>query len=195
MSRLVEDLILLAKARRPDFIRDETVHLGTLTDDVLDKARALGDRRWTADGHADVTISGDEQRLTQALLQLAHNAAKFTQPGDVIAVGSKVVDAAVHLWVRDEGSGVPPQDRERIFERFGRAEAGRGIEGSGLGLAIVSAIAEGHGGRVELDDTPRRGAQFTLVLPLRTPLSVTTDEGDGQTVGHLRPDQSIGSRR
>jgi len=173
MSRLVEDLILLAKARRPDFVRTAPVHLGRLTDDVLDKARALGERRWTVDALADVTILGDEQRLTQALLQLAHNAVKFTRPGDAVAVGSASVGETAHLWVRDEGPGVAREDRERIFQRFGRAETGRGIEGSGLGLAIVTAIAEGHGGHVQLDGGTSRGARFTLVIPL-TPRPATT---------------------
>ncbi len=168
MSRLVEDLILLAKARRPDFVSDAPVHLGELVEDVLEKARALGERRWTAEGQADVTVLGDGQRLTQALLQLAHNAVKFTGRGDVVAVGSAVSEGAARLWVRDEGPGVPDEDKERIFERFGRAEAGRGVEGSGLGLAIVSAIAEGHGGRVELDQPMGTGARFTLVIPLRS---------------------------
>jgi len=196
MSRLVEDLILLAKARRPDFVHDSPVHLGRLTDDVLEKARALGDRRWTIDGHADITILGDEQRLTQALLQLAHNAVKFTTVGDAVALGSEITDGVARLWVRDDGSGVAPEDRTRIFQRFGRAATGRGVEGSGLGLAIVTAIAEAHGGRVELDDEIRKGSRFTLVIPLR-PLTDQTEEveDDDVVVEHLPARDVIGQHR
>jgi signal transduction histidine kinase len=190
MSRLVEDLILLAKSRRPDFVADAPVHLGQLTYDVLDKARALGDRKWAADAHADVFILGDEQRLTQALLQLAHNAVKFTVDGDQVAVGSAVVDGSARLWVRDDGPGVAAEDRERIFQRFGRAETGRGIEGSGLGLAIVAAIAEGHGGHVELDDSNGKGARFTLVIPLQPRSALESGGLDDDKEGDVARDRT-----
>lgn len=166
-GRLVEDLILLARAQRPDFVRTEPVDVAALTDEVLDKAVALGSRQWCVDGRADVVLGGDRQRLTQALLQLADNAVKHTAPGSEIGIGSSADEDEVRLWVRDRGPGVAETDRRRIFERFGRAEIGRGTEGSGLGLAIVSAIAAGHGGRVVLDSEPGRGATFTLVLPRR----------------------------
>jgi signal transduction histidine kinase len=167
MSRLVEDLVLLAKARRPDFVRPSEVELGRLTDEVLDKARALGDRIWRVDERSEARLHMDSQRITQALLALAHNAVKFTLPGAVIAVGSSAdaQAAEARLWVRDTGCGIAAEDQERIFERFGRAETGRGVEGSGLGLAIASAIADAHGGRVEVDSAPGAGSTFTLVLP------------------------------
>ena len=166
-SRLVEDLILLAKSRRPDFVVPVVVDVGRLTDDVLDKAVALGPRRWHVDARAEVEVRADRQRLTQALLQLADNAVKSTAPGARIAVGSSATDDEVRLWVRDDGPGVAARDRERIFERFGRAETGRGAGGSGLGLSIVRAIAEAHDGRVDLDSVGGHGATFTLVLPRR----------------------------
>jgi two-component system OmpR family sensor kinase len=174
MARLVEDLILLAKSRRPDFVRPGTVDLAVLTDDVLDKARALGERAWHLDALADARVAGDEQRLTQALLQLCHNAVKFSDPGSTIGIGSQVVTAPdgareAHVWVRDSGVGIATDDSERVFERFARAETGRGVEGSGLGLAIVAAIAEGHGGRVDVDSEPGRGSTFTVVLPVGGP--------------------------
>lgn len=170
MGRLVEDLILLAQARRPDFVRTGTVELGSLTDEVLDKARALGDRAWRVDARAEGRMPGDSQRLTQALLQLAHNAVKFSEPGSEVAVGSALADGVVRLWVRDGGVGIHHDDLTRIFARFGRAETGRGEEGSGLGLAIVSVIAEAHSGRVEVQSQPGAGATFTLVLPALTTL-------------------------
>jgi signal transduction histidine kinase len=118
-------------------------------------------------------VHADGQRLTQALLQLADNAVRHTGEDDEIAIGSALDPrGGVRLWVRDTGSGVAPQDRDRIFERFARARdaQGRTGEGSGLGLAIVTAIAQAHGGGVELESTPApapgHGATFTLVLPL-----------------------------
>jgi signal transduction histidine kinase len=168
-SRLVEDLILLAKARRPDFVQPGRVDVARLTDDVLDKAVALGPRAWTVDARAEVEVVADRQRLTQALLQLADNAVKCTAPGTQVAIGSSATPSHVRLWVRDAGPGVAPEDSGRIFERFGRAESGRGAEGSGLGLAIVSAIAEAHGGSVELDSELGTGSRFTVVVPREVP--------------------------
>ena len=165
MQRLVDDLVLLAKAERPDFIRPTTVELDRLTDEVIDKARPLGDRDWQVDARARATVELDVQRVTQAWLQLIANAVKFTEPGTTVAVGSRLGHGQVRLWVRDSGPGVAPEDRERIFERFARTEQGRGIDGSGLGLAIVRAIAEGHGGRVWVDSTVGKGSTFVIELP------------------------------
>ncbi|WSF21849.1 ATP-binding protein [Streptomyces sp. NBC_01353] len=178
MSRIVEDLLLLAKAERPDFIRTEPVQLAELTADVYVKARALGERDWALDGVADREAVLDPQRITQAMVQLAQNAVQHTVPGQRIAIGSRTAEGRIELYVADRGPGVQEQDAEVIFERFRRGTARRGARtsGAGLGLSIVRAIAEGHrGGRVELRPTeggwgsPRTesgGATFVLVLAL-----------------------------
>jgi len=165
MARLVGDLMVLAKARRPDFIRADTVDLDHLVEEVLGKASALGQRRWTIDALSGRAIHADGQRLTQALLQLAQNAVAHTCQDDEIAIGSAVGSGLVQLWVRDTGLGVAPQDATRIFERFGRATTERGDDGSGLGLAIVSAIAAAHGGRAFVTSEPGQGATFQIALP------------------------------
>src|SRR3954454_16886600 len=87
MTRLVNDLILLAQSRRPDFVRLEAVDLDRLLREVLDKAQALAERRWMLDAVVPVVVAADAQRLTQALLQLADNAVKHTRPADLIAFG------------------------------------------------------------------------------------------------------------
>jgi len=166
MARLVGDLILLAQARRPDFVRFEPVDLDHLLHAVTGKASALADRHWVVDSSVGAVVLADEQRLTQAMLQLADNAARHTRHGDLIAVGGAVVGHRVLLWVRDSGPGVAPQDVDTIFERFGRGRPGRGHDGSGLGLSIVSGIAVAHGGRVVLAPSGSPGACFTLDLPL-----------------------------
>lgn len=168
MSRLVEDLILLAKTDRPGFLALDQVDAAELTESVLAKASGLGERRWTVDGVANVTVPADQQRITQALLQLAHNAVKHTEPGDTIALGSVREPGAVLFWVRDTGPGVPVADRARIFERFGRAADAdtRDTEGFGLGLAIVTGIARAHGGDAWLDEDYRDGARFVVSVPL-----------------------------
>lgn len=169
MHRMVDDLVLLAKAKRPDFVRPGPVEVGPLVDDILDKAAALAERRWRVDARPDVTLTLDPQRITQALLQLVSNAVSVTGRDDVVAVGARVDGDVLQLWVRDTGPGIDPVDSERIFDRFARGDAGRGAEGSGLGLAIVRAIAEAHHGSVSVDGRPGDGAVFTLELPAHAP--------------------------
>lgn len=166
MRRMVDDLVMLAKANRPDFVHPQPVELDRLIDEVLDKARALADRDWRIDARVSATVELDPQRITQALLQLISNAVKFTAPGDVIGLGSQRAGDGVRLWVRDTGAGIAADDLDRIFDRFARADVGRGVEGSGLGLAIVRAIAKAHRGTVTVDSRPGAGAVFTIALPL-----------------------------
>ncbi|MEV4098646.1 HAMP domain-containing sensor histidine kinase [Nonomuraea sp. NPDC049649] len=166
MNRMVDDLLTLAKAEQPGFLNIEEVELADLTVSVVAKARALGERRWRVDEVAEARIPADRQRLTQALMQLASNAVRHTADDGQIAVGSAVQDGFVRLWVRDDGPGVPPADREKIFRRFLRGRSG-GHEGAGLGLAIVRSIAEAHGGTVAVEDAPGGGACFVITIPMR----------------------------
>ncbi|HWM13272.1 MAG TPA: HAMP domain-containing sensor histidine kinase [Gaiellaceae bacterium] len=169
MGRLVNDMLTLAKWERPDFLSTAPVEVGVLTDDVLAKAQALGDRTWVLDARATGTILADRQRVTQALVQLAQNAVQHTEKGDEIGLGAFVGDGEARLWVRDTGPGIPFEEQERVFARFYRLSGGRGSEGAGLGLSIVQAIAGAHGGRLELASVPGSGATFTVVLPLGGP--------------------------
>jgi two-component system OmpR family sensor kinase len=185
MSRLVEDLVLLAKAQRPDFLRTGPVDVYTLTGEVFEKAQALGARSWLIDQQAHAVIEGDEQRLTQALIQFAQNAVTFTRTDDVVAIGSAVDQTVVRFWVRDTGPGIAPGDAERIFERFQRGADTQRADGSGLGLAIVAAIAEAHGGIARVESPPGQGARFLLEIP-RTPPSWQPDTED-DTAELVRP--------
>ncbi|MEU4387321.1 HAMP domain-containing sensor histidine kinase [Promicromonospora sp. NPDC023805] len=169
MGQIVEELVLLAKAERADFVSTASVDLGRFTDDVHDKARALGARRWVVDARADAEVVADMHRLTQAVLQLADNAVKFTGPDDEVGIGTQVFDGPagrqVRLWVRDTGPGVPPEEADRIFDRFARGSTTGGVSGSGLGLAIVRAIAQGHGGDVVVERSDGGGARFVMTWP------------------------------
>lgn len=176
MNRIVSDLLVLAKAEQPSFVHPEPTDVDALLDETLVKARALADRRWErTDGGATGLVGVlDAQRLTQALLVLADNAAHHTGPGDRIVLGARRDEGALRLRVADTGTGVAAADRDRIFERFARGDGSRRSDGAGLGLAIATAIAAAHGGRVELGDgiggapgDTGPGATFTLVLPHR----------------------------
>jgi len=173
MTRLVNDLLLLAKATRPDFLQPETIALEDLTRDLFAKASALARRDWRLATVASGSIVADRQRLTQAVMNLSQNAAAHTSEDDAIELGSELVNGDVRLWVRDTGPGVPVDQQDRIFDRFVRLD--RAGEGSGLGLAITAAVAEAHGGRVELDSRPGAGARFTVIVPVEPPqeLNVT----------------------
>ena len=172
MRRLVDDLMMLAAAERPDFVRPAPTDVGRLTDDVLDKARGLGRRRWQVAARADATVCVDSQRITQAWLQLLANAVRFSAEGSTIRIGSEVHGDRVLFWVRDEGPGVPPEESDAIFERFQRGRADRTRRradgGVGLGLPIVAAIAAAHHGTVRLEHPAHAagtGAVFVLDLP------------------------------
>jgi two-component system OmpR family sensor kinase len=167
MSRIVNDLILLAQSNEPDFLRVESVDVAALTNDLYAKAQALGDRNWRIDARGRGIIVADGQRLTQAVVQLAQNAVEYTEEGAEIGLGSVVTSGAARFWVRDTGPGVPPEDRERIFQRFERG-SGANRHGAGLGLAIVTAIARAHGGRAELDGASA-GATFSITVPTDQP--------------------------
>jgi signal transduction histidine kinase len=177
MARIVDDLILLAKAERPDFVQLGPVELADLTTELLAKARALGDREWTLDACATGVVEADAQRLTQAVLNLARNAVEHTAAGDTIAIGSRCSHGELRIWVRDTGAGIEFADQTRIFERFSRGGgAQRRSDGAGLGLAIVQAVATSHRGRVVLESRPGAGATFTIVLPGTPADAVPTDE-------------------
>lgn len=103
-------------------------------------------------------------------MNLAHNALQHTRPDDTIAIGTALTHDEALVWVRDTGTGVPLSEQQRIFDRFTRGrEASRRYRGGGLGLANVKAIAEAHGGRVELESRLNEGSTFTIVIPRYAP--------------------------
>jgi signal transduction histidine kinase len=171
MNRIVNDLLLLAKAKQPDFLDLDTVDVRTLTEDLHAKVTALAPRDWRLEEAGRGLIVADRQRLTQAMMQLAQNATAHTLDGEEITLGSAVSSGRATLWVQDRGRGIALEDQERIFQRFARSENGRGNSpGAGLGLAIVRAIAEAHHGTVQVRSSPGEGATFTLTIPVDQPI-------------------------
>jgi two-component system OmpR family sensor kinase len=169
LGRLGNDLLLLAKATRPDFLEPQTIDLDDLTRELFAKASALAQRDWRLAAVGSGRIVADRQRLTQAIMNLSQNAVAHTAEGDAVELGTALDGDQVRLWVRDTGPGVPDHEQARIFERFVRLNGGRHAEGAGLGLAITRAVAEAHGGRVELDSRPGAGARFTVIIPPEPP--------------------------
>jgi signal transduction histidine kinase len=170
MGRIVDDLQVLAEAGQPDFLQPDWTDLGMFTDELASKASALAPRDWSLDGAAEGAFFADRHRLTEAVMNLAHNAVQATLEHDTIAIGTSLDGDEARIWVRDTGSGIPASDQERIFDRFTRGRtAHTRYRGGGLGLAIVKAIAEAHGGRVELDSRLGEGSTFTIAVP-RSPV-------------------------
>jgi two-component system, OmpR family, sensor kinase len=167
MTRLVDDIDLLAAVESDGFTMGE-VDLGALTARVGELVAVIPGHDWRVESRGEGRIRGDSDRLLQAWLQLADNAAKYTPPGSPIQLGSSLDATGARLWIADHGAGIPPASRHRIFRRFDRAQGKRSVGGSGLGLAIVDAIAKGHGGLCAVTDTEGGGATFTIHLPLPT---------------------------
>jgi two-component system, OmpR family, sensor kinase len=165
MSRIVEDLLLLAKAEQGDFVHAEPVELSDFTTELFVKAQALGDRDWHFDACAEGEAVLDPQRVTQAALNLARNAVEHGPADGRISIGSEIEGTTLKLYVHDSGPAIGPDDRERIFERFSRGSRRRSRDGAGLGLSIVRAIAEAHGGRAHLEHDERGGNRFVIELP------------------------------
>ena len=180
MSRLVEDMTLLAKSNRPDFLNLDSVELDQLTRAAYAKAMALGDRDWVLDEAGEATVEVDPQRITQAILQLADNAVKHTDPGDEISIGSAVEAGRVRIWVRDTGDGSPEAEQALIFERSNvRTFARR------RGIRPGPVDRQGHRSRARWRRDRARtsspqGAEFTLSLPWN-PLRMSHGGSHGQT--------------
>ena len=167
MARFVDDLLLLAKAERPDFLRMERLDLDLFTHEVFAKASALAPRDWRLERIGRGSLVADGQRLTQAIMNLSNNAAEHTSEGDRIQLGISSMNGETRLWVRDSGPGIDRAEWGHIFERFARGKGAARRDGAGLGLAIVRAIAQAHGGRVELASEVGKGSMFTVVVPSR----------------------------
>lgn len=195
MNRLVNDLLLLAKAECPNFLKPKPEELDWLTEELYLKARSLANRDWRLESKGLSPVVVDRQRLTQAMMNLVENAVRHTQPGDSITLGSAVKEDYAYIWVRDSGEGIAPEDQERIFERFARAtNHDQEFEGSGLGLSIVKAIAQAHGGWIELKSRLGQGSTFTIVLPLDAPKQHIADEPDSHRRGQSPHHRFSGNR-
>jgi signal transduction histidine kinase len=165
MSRLLDDLLTLAVSEQENFVVLGPVEVGVLLDEVFDKARALGDRDWQLGQRADAVVEADAQRLTQAWLQLASNAHKFSAEGSRITLSARVEGENLILSCADEGRGIPSEDQASIFDRFSRTGSTR-RDGAGLGLAIVTEIVHAHGGTVSVDSAVGVGSVFSMTIPI-----------------------------
>ena len=170
LTQLVNELLDLSRLEsgrvQPKLV---PLDLASLMRDAVDRLETQAER-------ADITLTvaaaaalppviGDRQMLEGALVNLIHNAVKFTPGGGTITVGVTESDATVALWVEDTGIGIASEHLPRLFERFYKEDRARSGRGTGLGLAIVKHVALVHGGRVQVESEPGRGSRFTMFLP------------------------------
>jgi len=165
MGRLVGQLLSVAQLEALAVAPDEAADLQALARDVAESMAPLavqqGKEIAVVGVDAPIRVHGNGESLRQAIRNLAENAVQHTPEGTSVEI-EVTAEPAVH--VRDHGPGVPAEMRERVTQRFWRADRSNG-DGAGLGLAIVKRIADAHGGRFEIDDAPGGGARFTLRLP------------------------------
>jgi signal transduction histidine kinase len=166
IDRIINRLLLLAKAERPDFLVAAPIDVETFVEDVFLRWSDVTPRVWRLGPVARGRLEADEEALRTALDALIENAVKHTDPTQSIELRARAAGRTLVLEVADGGAGIPAGAREKIFDRFARVDdaRNRAIGGVGLGLAIVNAVARAHGGSCVV--IPReRGACFALQLP------------------------------
>ncbi len=170
ITRLVDDLLLLARSEQTEFLRIESVPLEHFVSELWDSFTLIDEQRsFELAAIPEGTLRADPDRLAQALRNLVMNAIAHTRPdsGRVLLSVEQPRRGWVRFVVEDDGPGIPADQRELIFDRFHRTDESRAraFGGTGLGLAIVKAIAEAHHGRVRATASAAGGARIELDLP------------------------------
>jgi signal transduction histidine kinase len=168
MRRLVGDLLLLARADAKRQLPREPTDLGQVLVEAAVELGPVGQDHEVSLDAREAVVDGVRDELHRLALNLLENAVRHTPPGTHVRARTVAEDGHALLVVEDDGPGVPPALRERIFERFVRGSGDRGASSSGLGLAIVRAVAESHAGMVSLEDA-HPGTRFLVRLPLAAP--------------------------
>ena len=176
LVQMVNELLDLSKIEQGGApLHLDVVDVGEVIRGTVDRLRLFADRQdvhLETDLAADLPIvRGDDERLGQMLVNLLHNAVKFSPSGATVTVRAAIANGEVVIAVADHGVGIPAGDVGRIFERFYKVDKARvrGKGGTGLGLAIVRHIAESHGGRVWVESVEGEGATFSVALPAGDP--------------------------
>jgi two-component system OmpR family sensor kinase len=169
MARLVDDLLLLARMDQDRSLERTPVDLGDLVTDAVTDFRVVApDRLATVEATPGVRVMGDHMRLRQVVDNLLTNVRTHTPPDADVHVSVAAEHGRAVLRVHDTGPGIAPEDQQRIFERFWRADRARSRSrgGSGLGLAIVASLVDAHDGLVAIESEAGEGSTFTVSLPL-----------------------------
>lgn len=166
LERIIERLLLLARAGQPALVMREQLDAESFLEDLFVRWSDTVPRPWQLGGLAAGTIAVDGDALRAALDGLLENAVKYTTPSQKIELSSRAADGVLVIRIADEGTGIPPDALGKIFERFARVDGARSRLGGGvgLGLAIVDAVARAHDGTCSVESSPG-GSVFSLRLP------------------------------
>ena len=176
MARLVDDLLLLARLDQHRALETTPVDVGAMVREAVADFQAVAPDRPVTERYDDhAVVQGDRTRLRQVIDNLLANARTHTPSGTAVRVAVARTASQVEISVADDGPGIPPPDRARVFERFWRADPGRGRSkgGAGLGLSIVASLVEAHGGSIDIGGETGNGTTFTVRLPLANPVMET----------------------
>jgi two-component system sensor histidine kinase SenX3 len=171
LARITQEIIELSRLQADDALtKPELVEIDEVVAAAIDQNRVAADRhsiRLVSGGQAGAEVYGDEALLQVALHNLIANAIQYSPSGSRVGIGVTSTDGVVEIAVTDQGVGIAEADRERVFERFFRADSSRSRHtgGSGLGLSIVKHIVENHGGDVRVWSQIGKGSTFTIRLP------------------------------
>jgi two-component system phosphate regulon sensor histidine kinase PhoR len=172
LVQMVNELLDLARIEGGGAqLHVDDVELGKVVGSVVERLRTFAERQGvrleTAVAPGIPLVHGDAERLGQVLLNLVHNAVKFSPPGELVTVSVAAGGSEVVVSVADAGPGIAPADQGRIFERFYKVDRARvrGKGGTGLGLAIARHVVEAHGGRIWVESAEGRGSTFFFSLP------------------------------
>jgi two-component system sensor histidine kinase ResE len=172
LNRLVTDLLDLSRLESGEMpLKLEPLDLNLLLEDLVKTIGPLARNdevqlRLSLDPSLK-TASADRDRISEVILNLVHNALRFTPAGGTVTIATRNAGDTVEVSVTDTGPGINAEDLERVWERFYKSDRSRnrGSGGTGLGLAIVKQIVEAHGGKVKAQSTPGKGATFSFTLP------------------------------
>ncbi len=168
MSRLVANLLALARADGGLRIQKRPVEVQPVLDELVQKAARLnGHVQLALAGPVDATVLGDRDYLLQLFFILVDNALKYTPAGGQVTITPSIERDRLRISVGDTGVGIAPADHKRIFDRFYRADPSRHGEGTGLGLAIAAWIVHELDGTIGVESEPGVGSTFTVTLPVQ----------------------------
>ncbi|HEX3702076.1 MAG TPA: ATP-binding protein [Vicinamibacterales bacterium] len=182
LTNLVDTLLRLSRGDAGTVrLAREAVDLGQLTRDAVSSLGILAEernQRVTVDGGEGVVVTADRLVLREAITNVVDNAIKYSPRDSSIRIRVRADGHDAHLAVADEGPGIAPEDRQRIFDRFFRLDEARSREhgGAGLGLAIAKWAIEANGGRITVENGPKGGSVFHIVLPAGTPPATSDHE-------------------
>jgi signal transduction histidine kinase len=170
MTRLINNLLSLARLdagliSAPSFT---PVSIRECVDQAVEMTKQLADERRvqiTTSVDESLFIMGIETGLMEAFLNIIENAVRYNREGGTVTVCAVKQEKQAVITISDTGVGIRDGDRERVFERFYRADSVRNIEGTGLGLSIVKSVISAHGGKIDVRSEPGKGSSFTVVLP------------------------------